>query len=306
MNKLEAYIKNPFRLYWKLEKFMSFDWMSDEAYIRMKYHAAMDKKLNLKNPRTFNEKLQWLKLYDRNPLYTQLVDKQGVKEYVADKIGEQYVIPTLGVWDSFDDIDFEMLPNQFVLKCTHDSGGVVIVTDKAKFDCLGAKKKIEDSLAVEFYKTGREWPYKNVPHRIIAEQYMIDERLGELKDYKFFCFNGEPKYLFIASDRNKGKQEVKFDYFDIDFNRLPLRQAAHPNSTYDIERPKTYHEMVRIAAELSKGIPQVRIDLYEVNGHVYFGEYTFFHHGGMVPFVPEEYDYIWGDQITLPDAVREG
>ncbi len=305
MNKLAAYIKNPFRLYWKLEKYMSFDWMSDEAFIRMKYHAAMDKKLNLKNPRTFNEKLQWLKLYDRNPLYTQLVDKQGVKGYVADKIGEQYVIPTLGVWDSFDDIDFEMLPNQFVLKCTHDSGGVVIVTNKANFDHISAKK-IEEALAADFYKTGREWPYKNVPHRIIAEQYMIDDSLGELKDYKFFCFNGVPKYLFIASDRNKGKQEVKFDYFDIDFNRLPLRQAAHPNSTYHIERPRKYDEMVKLAAKLSKGIPQVRIDLYEVNGQVYFGEYTFFHHGGMVPFIPEEYDYIWGDQITLPDTVWEG
>lgn len=306
MNKLAPYIRNPFRLYWKLQKYVSFDWMSDEAFIRMKYHAAMDKKLNLENPRTYNEKLQWLKLYDRNPVYTTLVDKQGVKKYVADRIGEQYIIPTLGVWDRFDDIDFEKLPNQFVLKCTHDSGGIVIVTDKANFDYMSAKKKIEDALAADFYKTGREWPYKNVPHRIIAEQYMVDDSSGELKDYKFFCFNGVPKYLFIASDRNKGKQEVKFDYFDINFNRLPLRQAAHPNSTYHIEQPGKYEEMVKLAAELSKGIPQVRIDLYEVNGQVYFGEYTFFHHGGMVPFIPEEYDYLWGEQIVLPDDTKTG
>lgn len=305
MRKLMTYIKNPFRLYWKLEKLMSFDWMSDEAFIRMKYRAAMDKKLNLKAPKTFNEKLQWLKLYDRNPLYTTLVDKQAVKEYVADKIGEKYVIPTLGIWEHFDDIDFDMLPNQFVLKCTHDSGGLVIVTDKAKLDRAAAKKKIEDALTADFYKTGREWPYKNVPPRIIAEQYMMDEDLGELKDYKFFCFNGVPKYLFIASDRGMGQNTVKFDYFDIDFNRLPMRQAAHPNSTYDIKKPKKYDEMVKIAAELSKSIPQVRIDLYEVNGQVYFGEYTFFHHGGMVPFIPEEYDYIWGEQITLPNETGE-
>lgn len=304
MGKLEEYIKNPFRLYWKLEKYMSFDWMSDEAFIRMKYHAAMGKKLNLKNPRTFQEKLQWLKLYDRNPLYTTLVDKQAVKEYVAVKIGDAYVIPTLGVWDSFDDIDFDVLPNQFVLKCTHDSGGLVIVTDKAEFDREAAKEKIETSLATDFYKVGREWPYKNVPHRIIAEQYMIDDDLGELKDYKFYCFNGEPKYLFIASDRNKGGQEVKFDYFDINFNRLQLKNAAHPNSTYDIKQPETFHEMIKIAAELSSGIPQVRIDLYEVNGHVYFGEYTFFSGGGWKPFDPEEYAYIWGEQIILPSSAK--
>lgn len=306
MNKLTAYIKNPFRLYWKLEKLISFDWMSDKAFIKIKYHAAMDKKLNLKDPKTYNEKLQWLKLYDRNPLYTTLVDKHAVKGYVADRIGEEFVIPTLGVWDNFDDIDFDTLPQQFVIKCTHDSGGLVIVTNKAEFDREAAKEKIETSLATDFYKVGREWPYKNVPPKIIAEQYMIDDSLGELKDYKFLCFDGVPKYLFIASDRNKGKQEVKFDYFDIDFNRLPLRQAAHPNSAYHIERPMKYDEMVKLAAELSQGIPQVRIDLYEVNGRIYFGEYTFFHHGGMVPFIPEEYDYIWGEQITLPNKIIEG
>ena len=306
MGKLATYIRNPFRLYWKLEKYMSFDWMSDRAYIKLKYHAAMDKKLNLKNPKTYNEKLQWLKLYDRNPLYTTLVDKHAVKEYVNDRIGEEYIIPTLGVWDRFDDIDFDSLPDQFVLKCTHDSGGLVIVTDKTKLDLNEAKKKLEDSLAVNFYKIGREWPYKNVPPRIIAEKYMVDNNTGELKDYKFFCFNGVPMYLFVASDRNKVKQEVKFDYFDINFNRLPLRQAVHPNSTYPIEQPRKYEEMVALASELSKGIPHVRVDLYEVNGRVYFGEYTFFHHGGMVPFVPEEYDYIWGEQILLPDDVQEG
>ena len=300
MGKLKEYIKNPFRLYWKLEKHMSFDWMSDKAFIKMKYRAAMDQKLNLKNPKTFNEKLQWLKLYDRDLLYTKLVDKYEVKNIVADSIGAQYVIPTLGIWSRFDDIDFDALPDRFVLKCTHDSGGLVIVTDKSKFNREGAKKKIENALATDFYKKGREWPYKNVPPRIIAEQFMVDDESGELKDYKFFCFNGVPKYLFIASDRNKVGQEVKFDYFDIDFNRLPLRQAAHPNSTYSIERPKKYEEMVRLASQLSRGIPQVRIDLYEVNGQVYFGEYTFFHHGGMVPFIPEQYDYIWGEQIVLP------
>ena len=306
MGQFARIIRNPYALFFYFKKYINLGFLPDKTYISLHYRASMGKKINWKKPKTYNEKLQWLKLYDHNPMYTTLVDKYAVKRYVADRIGEKFVIPTLGVWNHFDDIDFDALPDQFVLKCTHDSGGLVIVTDKATFDMVAAKRKIEDALDSDFYKTCREWPYKNVPHRIIAEQYMIDDRLGELKDYKFFCFNGTPKYLFVASDRNKGKQEVKFDYFDINFNRLPLRQAAHPNSTYPIERPQKYDEMLELATELSKGIPQVRIDLYEVNGHVYFGEYTFFHHGGMVPFIPEEYDYIWGEEILLPEKSQEG
>ena len=304
MGQFDRIIRNPYELFFYFKKHINLGFLSDKTYISLHYRASMGKKINWKNPKTYNEKLQWLKLYDHNPLYTTLVDKYAVKKYVADRIGEKFVIPTLGVWNHFDDIDFDALPDQFVLKCTHDSGGLVIVTDKANFDVVATKRKIEDALGSDFYKTCREWPYKNVTPRIIAEQYMLDDRLGELKDYKFFCFSGTPKYLFVASDRNKGKQEVKFDYFDINFKRLPLRQAAHPNSTYHIERPQKYDEMLRIATELSKGIPQVRIDLYEVNGRVYFGEYTFFHHGGMVPFIPEEWDYRFGELICLPEKNR--
>ncbi len=227
-----------------------------------------------------------------------MVDKYEVKRLVADMIGEKYIIPTIGVWDSFEKIDFNSLPNRFVLKCTHDSGGLIIVRNKETFDIHAARKKINTSLRRNYYWTSREWPYKNVKPRIIAEKF-LDDSQGDLKDYKFFCFNGEPKYLFVASDRNKLDTDVKFDYFDIEFNRLDMRQSIHETSTYDIKKPKYFDEMIQIAKKLSKDIRHVRIDLYEVNDQVYFGECTFFHHGGFVPFVPVEWDLIWGKQLVL-------
>ena len=275
-------------------------WMDDEKYLKKYFHALMGYDLDLDDPKTFNEKLQWLKLHDRKPIYTTMADKYAVKEYVASIIGNEYVVPAFGVWDRFEDIDFKSLPDQFVLKCTHDSGGLVICTDKEQIDWDKAKHKIQKCLKNNYFWRGREWPYKDIKPRILAEKYMVDEETKELRDYKFFCFDGVPLYLFIATDRQKGDDQVKFDYFDIDFNRLPMRQAIHPNSTYDIPKPDTYDEMVDIASKLSKGIPQVRIDLYEVNGRVYFGEYTFYHHCGLVPFIPEKYDRIFGDHITLP------
>lgn len=303
MNKILKLIKDPFLLFSVfVNKYIKgkAKYLSDKAYLSLMYCAAFRKYMNWTNPQSYNEKLQWLKLYDHNPLYVSLVDKYEVKRYVADLIGEEFIIPTLGVWDKFDDIDFNKLPNQFVLKCSHDSGGLVIVKDKSKLDFSVAKDTIDNCLKRNFYWISREWPYKAVRPRIIAERYMEDSETRELRDYKFFCFNGEPKYLFIASDRSKGNKEVKFDYFDVNFNRLPMRQAAHPNSNYDIRRPKTFDEMLSLAKVLSKGLIQVRIDLYEINGKVYFGEYTFFHHGGFVPFIPEKYDYEWGNEIKLP------
>lgn len=303
MKKLIRWIKDPFLIYSIfVHKYLKgrVHFLSDKCYLSLLYLASFRKLPNWENPQTFNEKLQWLKIHDRKSLYTTLVDKYEVKKYVADKIGEAYVIPTIGVWEHFDDIDFSKLPNQFVLKCTHDSGGLVIVKDKRQLDLDAVRKKIESSLKQNFYWQSREWPYKNVKPRIIAEQYMEDKETGELRDYKFFCFNGTPQYLFIASDRSKGKSEVKFDYFDIDFNRMPMRQAVHPNSTYEITRPKRFDEMIELASNLSKDLIQVRIDLYEINGKVYFGEYTFFHHGGFVPFIPSECDLEWGEKIFLP------
>lgn len=275
-------------------------WLSDERSLRWLFKIRMGKKLNLDNPQTFSEKLQWLKLYDRKPIYTTMVDKHAVKQYVAKQIGEEYIIPTLGVWNNFDEIDFDALPNQFVLKCTHDSGGLVICRDKNKLDKEAAKAKINASLRQNFYYHTREWPYKNVKPRIIAEAYMEDSKTAELRDYKFFCFDGVVKALFVATERQKAGEEVKFDFFDPDYNHLPFCQG-HPNAKILPEKPEKLEEMKRLAATLSKGIPQVRVDFYEVDGKVYFGELTFSHFAGMVPFEPEEWDYTFGTWIQLPE-----
>lgn len=269
----------------------------DKTYIRLKWWTSMDYPLQLDKPKTYNEKIQWLKLHDHNPKYTQMVDKIDAKNYVASIIGKDYIIPTIGVYDCVEDIDFESLPNQFVLKCTHDSNGVVICKDKSSFDVEKAKKKLKRGLDQSYYCFNREWPYKNVTPRIIAEQYMEDET-GELRDYKFFCFNGEVKALFIASDRTK-KEETKFDFFDENFNHLPFTNG-HPNATHLISEPRGFDEMKKIATQLSQNIPHVRVDLYDVRGKIYFGELTFYHWSGFTPFVPKEWDDRFGEFIKLP------
>ena len=271
---------------------------SDEIYIKLLFRLAMGYKLDLKNPKTYSEKLQWLKLHDHNPKYTKLVDKLAVKEIVKEKIGEQYVIPTLGVWERPEDIDWNNLPNQFVLKTTHGGGntGVVICKDKGSFNEGKAIEKLKESLKQDLYRKLREWPYKDVPRRIIAEKY-IEAENNDLPDYKFFCFDGEVKALFIGTERGSG--DVKFDYFDAEFNHLDLMQA-HPMSGKELPKPIHFEEMKQIAGNLSRGIPHVRIDLYNVNGSIYFGEYTFYHHGGITPFHPKEWDDIFGSWITLP------
>lgn len=267
--------------------------------VKLLYKKKFGKKLNLKNPQTYSEKLQWLKLYDKNPLYTKLVDKYEVKNYVAEKFGEDLIIPTLGVWDKFEDIDFNQLPDQFVLKTAHDSGGIYICKDKSKIDFSALSKFIKQRQKVNPYYSNREWPYKNVKPRVIAEKFMIDESGEGLKDYKFFCFNGKVKAMFIATDRNKEGTEVKFDFFDRDFKHLPFKQG-HENAEITPNKPAKYEEMVAIAERLSEGFCQVRVDLYNINGKIYFGEYTFFHFSGTQPFVPECWDKTFGDWITLP------
>ncbi len=271
---------------------------TDKFYLRCRFRLKLGYSLNLNAPQSYNEKLQWLKLYDRNPQYTRMVDKYEAKKYVASIIGEEYIIPTLGVWERFDDIDFDKLPQQFVLKTTHDSGGVVICRDKSKFDKAAARKKLEKSLRHDYYKTSKEWPYKNVKRRIIAEEYMEDES-GELKDYKFFCFDGVPKALFIATDRFTAGEETKFDFFDMEFNHLPFRNG-HPNANIKINKPSGFEQMQELAAKLSTGIPHLRVDFYNINGRIYFGELTFYHWSGLTPFVTREWDYIFGSWLILP------
>ena len=277
--------------------------MEDEEFLKKMYKIRMGKDLDLDNPQTFNEKLQWLKLYDRNPLYTKMVDKYEVKKYVADIIGDEYVIPTLGGWDSFDDIDFEELPDKFVLKCTHDSGGLVICKDKKNLNKKEAREKLNKSLARNFYLLGREWPYKNVKPRIIAEKYMEDSETAELRDYKFLCFNGEVKCSFVCSDRFSEKG-LHVTFFDKEWNVMPF-DRHYPRVKEGLPKPTNYEKMIELAENLSKNIPFVRVDFYEVDGQIYFGELTFYPGNGMEEFDPEEWDYKLGEWITLPDKKTE-
>ena len=302
MSKIKKILKNPSLVFLTLGHMGFFNWMSDEKYLKKAFKIRMGKSLDLENPQTYSEKLQWLKLHDRNPEYTKMVDKYEAKEYVRKIIGDQYIIPTIGIYNSFDEINFDELPNQFVIKCTHDSGGLIIVKDKTKFDVKNAKKVINKCLKNNFFYAQREWPYKNVKPRIIIEEYMEDAKTSELRDYKFFCFDGVVKALFIASDRNS-KSETKFDFFDEKFNHLNFTNG-HPNALTQPEKPIQFELMIKLAEKLSHDIPHVRVDFYEVNGNVYFGEMTFYHWSGMTKFDPEEWDYKFGSWINL-DIVGE-
>ncbi|MDY2699365.1 MAG: ATP-grasp fold amidoligase family protein [Lachnospiraceae bacterium] len=268
----------------------------DKIYLKMMYQVNMGKKLNLKNPVCYNEKLNWLKLYDRKDIYTKMADKYAVREIISQRLGEEYLIPLLGVWEHVEDIDFSKLPNQFVLKCTHDSESVIICRDKSLFDEKAAVKKLSEAMKRNYYYYSREWTYKNIKPRIIAEKYMEDSVDGELRDYKFFCFDGIPKAMFVATDRGKG--ETKFDYFDVNFKHLDLIQH-YPNATQPIRKPVNYDKMLEFSKILSKDIPHVRVDFYEVDGKLYFGELTFYHFGGYMPFEPESWDIVFGEWLKL-------
>ncbi len=269
----------------------------DEKYLKIVYKSILKTELNLNNPETFNEKLQWLKLNDRNPQYINMVDKYEVKKYVANSIGEEYIIPTIGVWERFEDIDFNQLPNQFVLKCTHDSGGLSICKDKKEFSIKEAKKKLSKSLKRNFYYFGREWPYKNVKPRIIAEKYMVDESGIELKDYKIFCFNGKAKFILVDFGRFSNHYR---NIYDLDWNLLDLQIKFPSDNNNKIPKPKKLDEMINIAEKLSKDIPHLRVDLYSINEKIYFGELTFYHGSGFTNFLPEEWNNIVGDLLELP------
>ncbi len=274
--------------------------LSDKMFVQLEFYAHMGYALPLSNPQTYNEKIQWLKLYDHKPEYTKLVDKHEVKTIVAQIIGDEYIIPELGVWDNPEDIDFDSLPERFVLKVTHDSGGLVICTDKDSFDKNMAIEKLTKSLQRDYFLLHREWPYKNVKRRIIAESYMHDAKTGELRDYKFFCFNGAVKLMFVATNRQDKNTETCFDFFDRDYNHLDIING-HPNAKEIPEQPISLHKMISLAEKLSQGIPHVRVDFYEVDGKPYFGEMTFSHWSGIVPFEPHSIDLEMGKWIQLPE-----
>lgn len=273
---------------------------TDKFFLKKIFKQKLGRSLNLDNPQTFNEKLQWLKLYYRNPILTTMVDKVEVKKYVADKIGEEYLIPTLGVWNSFDEINIKELPNQFVLKTNHDYGGIVICEDKLKLDYNFTKRKLSKHLKRNFYYSGREWAYKDVKPQVLAERYMVDQETGDLRDYKFFCFDGEPKLLFVATDRQRKDDILKFDFFDLSFNHLNVTQGKRGHNREGIKKPINFEKMIELTKILSEGLPHVRVDFYEINGKIYFGELTFYHDSGFQPFIPEEWDYKLGSYLNLP------
>lgn len=293
----------------KLEKLLARKYdpnlsLDDKKYIiEHQFEQAVGYKSNIDNPRSFNEKMQWLKLYNEDPLLTKCADKYLVREYVKEKIGEEYLIPLLGVWDSPDEIDFDKLPNQFVLKVNWGSGQNIIVKDKSKLDIKEAKAKLKEWLKPHsnHYYFGFEWCYKNIQPKIIAEKY-IEQIDGNLLDYKIFCNNGNPSFLFVGIDRHK---DLKFNFYDLDFNLLPFKQH-YDVSNKKIQKPECFQEMLNVAKKLSKDFLHARIDLFLIGNKIYFGEITFYHFNGMEPFEPVEWDYKLGEMLTLPTSQNGG
>lgn len=275
----------------------------DSTYLRIVYFLHMGKRLDLKNPTSYTEKINWLKINDIHPEYSGLTDKYEVKHFVNRRLGTDiHTIRTLGVWNSFEDIDFESLPDSFVLKTTNGGGNtaVVICRDKKSLDIEDARTKLRLSDSSDSYKWSREYTYLNIRPRIIAEEY-IEAPDNELSDYKIFCFDGTPKFLFVGTERQKKGEDVKFDFYDTDFNHLALKNG-HENAKVAPTRPDNFDKMLEIASQLSQGMKHVRVDLYNVNGHIYFGELTFFHFAGLVPFEPEEWDYKFGEYLNLNNS----
>ncbi len=276
--------------------------ISDKMYLKVFFYLRMNKKLDLKKTKTFNEKLQWLKLYNRVSLYTTMVDKYLVKEYVSQKIGKKYIIPTIGVWDDINEIDFTKLPDSFVMKCTHDSGGLVICKDKSKLDFNNARKKIRNSLNRNYHYLGREWPYKDVKPRIIVEKFMTEEGGADLKDYKIFCFNGEPKIIQVDYDRFTNH---KRNIYDTNWNLLDFCLVYPNNREKVINKPQKLEKMIDLAKKLSIDIPFLRVDFYVINEKLFFGEMTFFPETGTGKITPPQWDYKLGEMLKLPVNKKE-
>lgn len=305
MSKIKKYISNP----WEIVSFFvnrgMLNWMDDKSYLKLNYRAKIGKRLNLDNPQTFNEKLQWLKLNDRRDEYTTMVDKYLVKDYVAGIIGEEYIIPTIGVYDHFDDIDFDQLPNQFVIKCTHDSGGLVICKDKSELDISSAKKKIEKCLKNNYFYRGREWPYKNVKPRIIVEEYLEDGDRIVPEDYKIYCFDGKPKYIVVFHNRYLDESLLSESVYDTDWNKQDISLDYHFAVSNEVEeRPRCLDKMLDFATKLSANIPQSRIDFYIVNDKIKFGEITLYTASGTHPMIPESLDEELGKLIPIDDIKK--
>jgi hypothetical protein len=296
--KIKKAIKNPNLIMLYILGLKIFRIVPDETFLKIKYGLRVGQKLNLGDPKTFNEKLQWLKLYDRKPKYTSMVDKFAVRKHIAKTIGEEYLIPLLGVYNGYSEIDFDSLPNEFVLKPSHTSGNVFICKNRSKIDHLKLKNEINEWLNREYYWIHREWPYKNIKPRIICEKYMVDESGKELKDYKFMCFNGEPRIIQVMSERKNGQYLI--NHFDLEWNEIDISRKTLKKNPRIPAKPKNLGRMTEISKILSKDMPFVRIDLYETKEGLYFGEITFFPVSGFMDFLYEKHDHLLGSWITLP------
>jgi len=290
------------RIFLLLEKIGLIKYMPDYLYLKIIFKSVRHYPLNLKSPKTFNEKIQWLKLYGNLRQYTDLADKYEVRKHIAKTVGEEYLIPLIGVWDRFDDIDFSKLPEQFVLKCNHDWNSVVICTNKATFNIETARNTLNTCLRRNFYYPSREPQYKNIKPRIICEKYMLDESGTELKDYKFFCFGGEPKFIQVNYDRST---DHKLNFYDTEWNYIPITLGRHPTDPNKLtKKPSNLDKMSALAKVLSQDYPFVRVDLYSINNAIYFGELTFTPNSGYKEFNPAEFNIQAGNWLKLPELRR--
>ncbi len=280
------------------------NWVPDKIYLKIMHRLVLGRKINFDNPKTFNEKLQWLKLYDRKDIYTKMVDKYEAKEYVKNAIGEEYIVQTIGIYNKFEEIDFDKLPNQFVIKCTHDSGSTIVCRDKTTFNIDKAKTKISKALKNNYFYQLREWPYKNVKPKILIEKYMESKGNKKMIDYKFFCFNEEPKFIYVSQGLENHKT-AKISFFDTDFKKEKFKREDYKEFEELPQKPIHFEEMKRLARILAKETTFLRVDFYEINEKIYFSELTFFPCGGFLPFEPKEYDSILGRLIRLPEKGRK-
>ena len=303
MKSIIRLLKDP---YYTLGRYLMRNYphlMSDRFFIKVAWKQYRGYELDLEHPQTYNEKLQWLKLYDHNPLYTVLVDKYRVKEWVADRIGEEHVIPTLAIYESVDNILLDELPEQFVLKCNHDSGSVVICSNKSEFDLDKNRNKLEIALKNNYYWVSREWPYKNVKRIVMAEPMLSD---SNIKDYKIYCFDGKPVMILVVSERFSNDDGPFFSYYDLQGNLLPIKWGGMNNPKGEKVEPESMEKMIEIATILSQGLRHVRIDFYDIEGHIYFGEYTFFDSAGFDRIDPVEWDIKLGSLIKLSSDNSKG
>ena len=299
MSKIKDFLDNPVYFITSPAAKGYLDFLSDEAYLKLLYRATMGRRLDLKNPKLYNEKLQWLKLNDRKDIYHKMVDKYEVRQYIADTIGKQYLIECFGVYDSVEDIDPDALPERFVLKCTHDSGSVEICKDRSSFDAEAAFQRLSQAMNRKYYSTYREWPYKGLTPRIIAEEYLEDEE-GDLKDYKIMCFNGRAEVIEVHENRFVSGREHTQTFYDRDWKRLDIVQHGLEPCTEHRDRPECLDEMIGLSEKIAKDMYHARIDWYQLKEKIYFGEITFYDGSGFEVFSNVEDERFLGDLMKLP------